>query len=65
MVWVGGGVGVEGGLLQALEVRSLLRRLAAGEAGLAGEALVKAVASNSFEGGAQGGTTMLALCCSD
>ena len=56
---------MEGGLLQSLEVRSLLRRLAAGEAGLAGEALVKAVASNSFEGGAQGGTTMLALCCSD
>ena len=53
MVWVVRGVGVEGGLLQALEVRSLLRRLAAGEAGLAGEALVilKAVTSNSFEGG--------------
>ena len=55
-----------GGLLQALEVRRLLgRRLTAGEAGLAGEALVKAVTSNSSEGGAQGGATMLALCCSD
>ena len=41
-----------GGLLQALEVRRLLgRRLTAGGAGLAGEAVVSAVTSNSLEKG--------------
>ena len=40
-----------GGLLQALEVRCLWGRLAAGGAGLAGEALVWAVSSNSLEKG--------------
>ena len=46
--WMGGG----GGLLQALEVRRLLgRRLTAGGAGLAGEAVVSAVTSNSLERG--------------
>ena len=56
-----------GGLLQALEVRRLLgRRLTAGGAGLAGEAVVSAVTSNSLErgGGSKAVARLVSLCLS-